>query len=71
MSLIQLFTILSLYLVSDDGSDSSESDGPPLHMMDKIGKKASNSVQLVLHVHIVMLIFKSTHNVHVYIPTAF
>lgn len=28
-----------LFCISDEGSDSSESDGPPVQLMDKMGKK--------------------------------
>lgn len=32
-----------LFCVSDAGSDSSDSDGPPVHLMEKVnGKKVSS-----------------------------
>lgn len=33
--------LFHVYHISDEGSDSSESDGPPVQLMDKMGKKVN------------------------------
>ncbi len=50
-----LLYTLNAPAISDGGSDSSESDGPPMHMMDKVGKKVIYNFATCTCIHVTTL----------------